>query len=198
MWDRDDTQLHPLSVLLQKEAQAWNGCRSSLMDRKPSPKRLRLCQDNEAIAPQQAIYLGIGILSFYFDKQVGACLESPVTSESCSPSCHFLVRLGMIVQTAHTMSSGGQLPPCDTAPSLSGCTPGSLNAFLAVEYWRVRLRRNAHHFLGMWNLPAQSTMLETCLPLTPAKTPPAALRNRSISLASLEHNSACPTVFEFV
>jgi|SRR5690242_6844001 len=51
------------------------------------------------------------------------------------------------------------------AQKLSGSTVESLDAFSAVEFLWVWLRRNVHHPLGKWNLPAQSA--------TAKRTPPA-------------------------
>jgi hypothetical protein len=44
--------------------------------------------------------------------------------------------------------------PCDTAQRLSGSTAETHTAFLVVKYRWVWPRRNVHHFLGLWNIPA--------------------------------------------
>lgn len=130
-----------------------------------------LCQDNEATESQSAIHLGIGIPCFYLDEQVGTYPATLNLAHPPGPSSD------SAWYDRHATSCAGQPPPCDTAQSLSGCTPGSLDAFLAVEYRWVWLRRNVHHSLGLWNLPAQSAAPEACFPLTTAKPPPTALRN---------------------
>lgn len=147
-----------------------NRKRGTAVDPLPRPKakhkRLRLCQNNEATASQCPIHLGIGIRCCDLVEQIGAwhnelgTLWLLLTFWLPWSSAH-LARLGIAVPAALTLLQC----PVDIShrravlPRASAvCTVGSLDAFLAVEYWWVWLMRNVHHSLGLWNLPAQSAM----------------------------------------
>ena len=165
--DNHDDRLQPLSALLQKEAQAWNNCRSFVHGPKAKPGCVKIAKQQN---PSQRSILVLA-------SHVSTLTSRLVPALRCSILLTLLPFSSPAWYDRHATSCAGQPPPCDTAQSLSGHTPGSLDAFLAVEYWWVWLRRNVHHSLGLWNPPAQSAAPEACFPLITAKPPPTALRN---------------------